>query len=338
MYGKSDAEKKELEKQIEDAQVMSGLLGAAQSNPREPKKPKIGSGPRSGVFRLSEFEYVAGCSIKRNSFAGDTRVLMASGAPKAINDVRVGDKVQAYDPDTGLKSERIVAAKHVNRDNDLTDLTVRHKDKSTSTIRTTQGHLFWAADEQKWYPAAKLTHGMLLGLNGRGTVVVERTANYQNPALRFDLTVEGVHTYHVAAGSDAVLVHNSGGTVGVCPLDPDVNHGRIGELASKDRLKSQGYTNIVEQVRFINSDGNVFIADFVARHPSGRLVAIEAKTGRGSELSLAQELGYGELHTVGAVLDTSRLEGPFGIQQGRKLVFKVEIDLWTCPICGSAAR
>jgi predicted RecB family endonuclease len=76
------------------------------------------------------------------------------------------------------------------------------------------------------------------------------------------------------AGDTPVLVHN----VGECPVD-GVPHGAIGEAASLDRLQTGGYTDITPRVRFKDSNGEVFIADFVARNPNGDWVAVETKVG-----------------------------------------------------------
>lgn len=119
--------------------------------------------------------------------------------------------------------------------------------------------------------------------------------------------------------------------VGECRVT-GIPHGVLGEAASLARLRSEGYVNIVEQVRFKNSRGNVFIADFVAKDSAGNWVAIEAKTGRGATMTENQAIGYPELERVGAVLDTSKLSRQ-GIEQGDVVKMRVDIDAWECPSC-----
>jgi hypothetical protein len=129
----------------------------------------------------------------------------------------------------------------------------------------------------------------------------------------------------VLAGKTPVLVHNAG----ECPVT-GLPHGALGESATLQRLQNEGYTNITREVRFKNSQGDVFRADFVAQNPSGNWVAVEVKTGRGASLTDNQALGYAELGHGGAVLNTSRVPG---LKKGSTVTMKVEVDLWRCPDC-----
>lgn len=90
-----------------------------------------------------------------------------------------------------------------------------------------------------------------------------------------NLTVEGLSTYYVVVGVVALLVHNS--PVGACPVN-GLPHGKLGEAAK-------------------TASGTGFRADFVARDPSGKWVAVEAKTGRGAEITPGQAEGYPALST-----------------------------------------
>lgn len=135
------------------------------------------------------------------------------------------------------------------------------------------------------------------------------------------------------AGRTPVLVHNVGGLKpGLCPVDPSVDHGKIGAMATKDRLHREGYTDISDEVRFVDSEDDVFIADFVAKNPVGQLVAIETKVND-SPISGHQAKGYPELTTTGARLQSSKLKG-LGLMKGTTVrIPKLEIDRWLCPIC-----
>jgi hypothetical protein len=119
--------------------------------------------------------------------------------------------------------------------------------------------------------------------------------------------------------------------VGECPVT-GIPHGLLGEAATRDRLIHENYQQIIEQVRFINSKGDVFVADFVAQDASGKWIAVETKTGAGADVTPAQEIGYPELNTVGAVLNTSKLER-FGFVKGDVVKLPVTVDLWECPSC-----
>lgn len=264
-----------------------------------------------------------------NSFDPATPVLMADGSTKSIKDIKVGEKVAAADPTTRLVKPEKVTQLHKNLDVDLTDITVR-VGASTSVLHTTGLHLFWNATNRTWMPADRLAIDARLYSTAGTPVTILAVHSWVGEQDMRNLTVDQLHTYFVMIGNTPILVHN----VGECPVN-GIPHGKLGELATLDRLISEGYQNITREVRFVNSAGNVFKADFVARTPSGQWIAIETKTGAGAEISDNQNIGYPELDsTQGAVLDTSRLE-PYGLYKGDRLSMPVKIDEWHCPACGS---
>jgi Pretoxin HINT domain len=137
------------------------------------------------------------------SFGGETRVLMGDGTTRPISEIAVGDLVLAQDPETGEVSARRVTDTWVH-DDDLVRLEI-----GGDVVRTTEDHPFWNATDSEWQRADELSLGdsvftadgrrvkvgVLLGSAGRGSA--------------YNLTVEGLHTYHVLFGTDAVLVHNA---------------------------------------------------------------------------------------------------------------------------------
>lgn len=157
------------------------------------------------------------------------------------------------------------------------------------------------------------------------TVIVTANKPFTQHARTYNLTVDDLHTYYVLAGKTPVLVHNAG----ECPVT-GLPHGALGESATLQRLQNEGYANITREVRFRNSQGDVFRADFVAQNRSGNWVAVEVKTGRGASLTGNQALGYAELGHGGAVLNTRRVPG---LKKGSTVTMKVEVDLWRCPDC-----
>lgn len=168
------------------------------------------------------------------SFSGATLVLMADGTKKPIEDVRVGDKVVATDPETGEQVGKTVTHLWVHEDT-LTDLVL---DDGTA-LTTTENHPYWSVDDQRFERADQLDPGeRVLGAGGRSVAVSGlRLATARN-GLAYNLTVEGIHTYHV--GDDAILVHNTcGGLVPAAGLDGAGKvHGplpRPADLAKFDR-------------------------------------------------------------------------------------------------------
>lgn len=78
------------------------------------------------------------------SFTGTTLVLMADGSKKLIEDIEVGDRVVATDPETGERVTRNVTCVWVHDDSVL-DLLV-----DGEVITTTDDHLFWSVTDQRF--------------------------------------------------------------------------------------------------------------------------------------------------------------------------------------------
>ncbi|MCX5121792.1 polymorphic toxin-type HINT domain-containing protein [Micromonospora sp. NBC_00362] len=149
-------------------------------------------------------------SCAKHSFAPGTKVVVAGGQLKAIEDVDVGDEVTATDPETGETTTRKVTQTHTNQDNDLTEVTVATVDGEVQ-IRTTQHHPFWSVTRSEWVDAGMLREGeRLRALNGR-TTTVRKVHNHRGAKIMYDLTVATVHTYYVMADNTPILVHNNNG-------------------------------------------------------------------------------------------------------------------------------
>jgi hypothetical protein len=148
-----------------------------------------------------------------NSFAAGTRVLMADGSTRPIEQVRVGDRVAAADPGTGERGARTVTATIVG-DGEKALVDVRVGDGAV--ITATDGHPVWVDDDGRadtsagrWIDARELRKGQWLKTSdGRLVQVAGVQARVQHARV-YNLTVDDLHTYHVVAGSTSVLVHNS---------------------------------------------------------------------------------------------------------------------------------
>lgn len=157
-----------------------------------------------------------GAACRTNSFIPSTLVLMADGSTKPIEDVQVGDLVEATDPETGEQGPRLVTDLIVGDGlKHLVDI-----DIDGETITATDRHPFWVDDEGRWVDAENLETGdRLLGADGT-TVAVDRVSQRTEARRVHNLTVDGIHTYQVLAGEQPVLVHNcriatnSGGVAG----------------------------------------------------------------------------------------------------------------------------
>lgn len=158
-------------------------------------------------------------SCRTHSFLPGTKVLLADGSTKNIEDIKKGDKVVASDPDTGeTKSKEVIETILTEDDKDFTALTVNVDGKKV-TIAATDTHPFWALDQKKWVEAGDIRPGTKLHTPSRAGVEVDEVRHYKKRQRTHDLTVNGIHTYYVLAGVTPVLVHNSNGLCGTAALD-----------------------------------------------------------------------------------------------------------------------
>lgn len=91
---------------------------------------------------------------KCNSFPTGTRVLMADGTTKALEDLHSGDKVMATDPQTGeTRPEAITATITTPEDKDFTDLTLTNDANPRgppAKITSTHHHPYWSETRHQW--------------------------------------------------------------------------------------------------------------------------------------------------------------------------------------------
>lgn len=177
----------------------------------------IATTPPARGDRGADMRAVLGASVAANtgrtaaracSFSGTTTVLLADGARKPIQDVKVGDRVVATDPETGEQVAKRVEHVFVHNDT-VIDLLV-----DGDVITTTEDHPFWSVSDQRFERADELSPGeKVLGAGGRVITVSGLELGTAREALAYNLSVEGIHTYHV--GDAEVLVHNT------CPHSPD---------------------------------------------------------------------------------------------------------------------
>jgi hypothetical protein len=137
------------------------------------------------------------------SFSGETRVLMANGTRKPISEVKEGDYVYATDPQSGESGPREVIATLPHTDQLLTLRT------SSGDVVTTEDHKYWNATDREWQESQYLDEGdQLLTADGDEVTVEGLDWTTVHTAPAYDLTIDDVHTFYVAAGDESVLVHN----------------------------------------------------------------------------------------------------------------------------------
>ncbi|WBB64609.1 polymorphic toxin-type HINT domain-containing protein [Streptomyces sp. WMMC500] len=153
-----------------------------------------------------------------NSFTAGTPVLMADGTTKPIEDVKVGDKVLATDPETGETSVETVTAEIIGTGSkNIVEITIDldgKQGKKTATVTATDGHPFWVPELGEWIDATDLQTGQMLQTSAGAHIQITAIKRWTTQTTVYNLTVSDKHTYYVLAGQTPVLVHNSNGICG----------------------------------------------------------------------------------------------------------------------------
>ena len=134
-------------------------------------------------------------------FVAGTQIATEEGSI-AIEDIRVGMKVYAHDPETGETALKEVANTFVRESGELVHITVNGEE-----ITTTPTHPFYVP-QKGWTDAIRLRAGDRLQLLNGEYVVIEQVQHeiLEAPVTVYNFEVEEFHTYYVS--NAAVLVHN----------------------------------------------------------------------------------------------------------------------------------
>ncbi|MEO3812778.1 RHS repeat-associated core domain-containing protein [Sphaerisporangium sp. B11E5] len=169
-----------------------------------------------------------------SSFVPGVKVLMADGGHKPIESVEVGDRVLAYDPETGrTEAKRVEALLTDLGDKDVVTITV-----ASGVVVATDRHPFWVGDQGHWFNASALRPGMRLRSPGGADLLITGVERGHRPGQRVhNLEIEGFHTYYVSVGSADVLVHNANAS-----SEPD-----CGDAADKAIEEAVSFNKIKEK-------------------------------------------------------------------------------------------
>lgn len=196
-------------------------------------------------------------TCKISSFVPGTEVLMADGSRKQIQDVEVGDEVQATDPVTGeTTSEPVLATITSKGDKNLVQITIdpsaparfravadtpaptvatvadNSKLRESGVLISTDTHPFWVAgDINAWVEAADLKRGMWLRTSAGTYVQISAIRTWTTDSQRVhNLTVANLHTYYVETVDTSVLVHNCNGLMDPWQVADRVSGARDGHV------------------------------------------------------------------------------------------------------------
>ncbi len=134
-------------------------------------------------------------------FIAGTLVHCEDGTKK-IEDIEVGDRVLAYDEETGEQSYKEVVRLFRNESKDWTGITVEENE-----IVSTPGHKYYLPLTKQWVSAKDLKVGntVLLSNGQYSKVKKTRAIHYETPQITYNFEVDDLHNYYVENG---VLVHN----------------------------------------------------------------------------------------------------------------------------------
>lgn len=124
---------------------------------------------------------------------------------KKIKDIRIGERVWAYDEETGEKSlQEVTHLIQSEGDKKIVDIELA----SGEVIQATDGHPFYVPESgEVWVEAGELDTGMLLYSIAGESVGLADVSHRQNYQQVYNLTVDQDHNYFV--GQAGVLAHNT---------------------------------------------------------------------------------------------------------------------------------
>ncbi|MFG3716615.1 polymorphic toxin-type HINT domain-containing protein [Streptomyces massasporeus] len=226
-------------------------------------------------------------------FLAGTDVLMADGTTQDIEDIDVGDTVQATDPETGETGPRTVTRLiRTESDKHFNELSLT-TENGIEKLTATHEHPFWSPSEQDWIEAGDLKPGMTLLTDDGTTAVVTGNRPFTKHARTYNLTVDDLHTYYVLAGETPVLVHNSGPGCGSIWIDSNriphhFKHAEdFGITGKESKATKEAFAR--ELQRFVDDPNNVQIHgtwrnSTPARHyvnlRTGQHVSVDLESGK----------------------------------------------------------
>jgi len=173
------------EEQLELVQILSDMINDEEDDLMVMPMPSI---PFFGAF-----EKEPTCFLK------DTKIEMADGTLKSIQDITIGDEVSSYDADTGEHKPGIVTEVFHHTAEEMTDYYLILNDN----LRVTPNHQIIVDGE--WIEAGELEIGDIYG----GNTITSIKCIYQK-APTYNFEVEPYHTYNIIWGEsgDSSVAHN----------------------------------------------------------------------------------------------------------------------------------
>ena len=159
------------------------------------------NGAADGYMAGAITGFITGGATSKACFVAGTAVLASTGYV-AIENIKAGDYVWAWDEETGDTALKQVVETYINETTELVHVYVNGEE-----IVTTPTHPFYSP-VKGWTSAIHLRAGDILVLVNGEYVIVEQVQHelLEAPIPVYNFQVEGYHTYYVS--NCAVLVHN----------------------------------------------------------------------------------------------------------------------------------
>jgi len=185
----------------------------------------------------SEYIDVSLGSVETGScFLADTKIAMADGNIKNIQDIHIGDLVESFDEQTMQCKPGYVSSVFHHSPEEMTDYYLILNDD----LKVTPNHPVYVKD--KWITADELQIGDYFGVE---ITSIQRV--YQRvPTYNFE--VETYHTYNVIWGSSTSIVHNMGAETGESVIKKIGGNGGGGNI---DGMEGEKF-----DIGFISTSGD----------------------------------------------------------------------------------
>ena len=197
------------------------------------KRENTSVGGRTGALSAVTETSAYGC------FPAGTRILLADGSSKPIEQVTEGDRVASTDPDTGQPTTATVTATFTHHNVATLRLTT-----STGQITTTAAHPFYV-EGKGFTPAGQLTTEDTLRDHTGQPVHLHTIKSTGTVQTVHNIEVNNTHTYHVATTGGWLLVHNG------CRWDSTASRWRDTETG-QFRTCPDTFTEVVDENGHVN--------------------------------------------------------------------------------------
>ncbi len=138
--------------------------------------------------------------VTHNCFPAGTKITLADGTQKNIEDLTLTDKLLTFNEATGEKTEGAIGNIIKKKEH----LLIRHKTDDGNEVKSTALHKFYVKD-RGWIPAQDIVlEDILINRDGNETIVVEKENILGEVEVYHILDVKDNHTYY----AENLLVHN----------------------------------------------------------------------------------------------------------------------------------